>query len=251
VLALLACAQPLSAQLDDLDPNRMDAAREELVALAGRLDRAANSPAYSDVLRQQVRGRAAQLRARLEAGDFRIGDRIFLAVENQPVLSDTFVVQNGLVLQLPQVGEISLHGVMRSELEPFLRDQLARFLREPHVRAHPTVRIAISGGIGRPGFHTVPTDVPFPEVIMLAGGPLPTANMDKIRIERGGQTILEPDQVSQALIDGRTLGQLNVLAGDHIVIPQRSTGSAEGTLRLVTLMLSTTVTIVAFANILK
>jgi protein involved in polysaccharide export with SLBB domain len=250
MLAVFAWEQPLVAQLVELDPNRMDAPRDELADLVDRLDKAADSPAYSEVLRAQARQEAAALRARLETGDFRVGDRILLVVENQPTLSDTFVVANGLVLELPGVGEVPLRGVMRSELEPFLDAQLARFLREPRVRAHPTVRIAISGGIARSGFHVVPSDVPLPDVIMLAGGPAPTANMEKIRIERGGQTLWGPDQVRQALIDGRTLGQLNVLAGDHIVIPERAAANApERTLRLVTLLMSTTLTLVAFANI--
>jgi protein involved in polysaccharide export with SLBB domain len=248
--ALLVWGQVLTGQVVDLDPSRIDAPREQLVDLLDRLDQAASSPAYSEVLRAQVRQEAAVLRARLERGDFRVGDRILLRVENQPALSDTFVVASGLVLELPQIGDVSLRGVMRSELEPFLAEELGRFLREPHVRAHPTVRIAISGGIGRPGFHTVPSDIPIPDVIMLAGGPAQNANMEKIRIERGDRTIWEPDQLRQALIDGRTLGQLNVLAGDHIVIPQRATTtSAERTLRLVTVLMSTTITIVAFANI--
>jgi polysaccharide export outer membrane protein len=252
VIALLACGQGLMAQVNDLDPNRIDAPREQLVGLLNRLDDAANSPAYSEVLRARVRQEAAVLRARLEEGDFRVGDRIFLAVENEPALSDTFVVASGLVLELPQIGDISLRGVMRSELEPVLTDRLSQFLREPRVRAHPTVRIAISGGIGRPGFHTVPSDLPLPEVIMLAGGPAPTANMENIRIERGDRIIWEPDQMRQALIDGRTLGQLNVLAGDHIVIPLRVTATAaQRTLRFVTFMLGTTLTIVAFVNIFK
>jgi protein involved in polysaccharide export with SLBB domain len=229
----------------------MDAPREELVDLLDRLEKAAGSPAYSDHLRGETRQTAARLRVRLEEGDFRVGDRILLDVEDQPLFSDTFAVGAGRVLALPQVGDVPVRGVMRGELESYLTEYLGRFLREPRVRAHPLVRVAIAGGVGRPGFHTVPSDIPITEVIMLAGGPSPNALMDKIRIDRGGRTVWEPGPMRQALMEGRTLGQLNVQAGDNIVVPERQLATTERTLRTFTLLLGVPLSIAAVLAIFR
>jgi hypothetical protein len=85
---------------------------------------------------------------------------------------------------------------------------------------------------------------------MLAGGPAGNAQLEKMRIDRGDQTIWEPDQMQQAMIDGWTLGQLNVQGGDHIVVPTGG-GSSEQTLRLTLLLLSVPVTIAALASIFR
>jgi protein involved in polysaccharide export with SLBB domain len=248
---LLAAVPPLAAQAErESDPLRTDAPREELAILLNRLEQAANSPAYSDHLRSETHLRATQLRERLEEGDFRVGDRILLLVENQPTLSDTFAVNLARELELPEIGAVPLRSIMRGELQEYLRQHLGRFLREPRVRVHPLIRIGISGGVGRPGFHNVPSDIPVTEVIMLAGGPAGNAQLEKMRIDRGDQTIWEPDQMQQAMIDGWTLGQLNVQGGDHIVVPTGG-GSSEQTLRLTLLLLSVPVTIAALASIFR
>ncbi|MHC4108768.1 MAG: polysaccharide biosynthesis/export family protein [Planctomycetota bacterium] len=146
LLLLLAAVPPLAAQMErEPDPLRMDAPREELVILLNRLEQAANSPAYSDYLRSETRLRAARLRGRLEEGDFHVGDRILLLVENQPTLSDTFAVTSARELDLPEIGAVPLQGIMRGELQGYLTQHLGRFLREPRVRAHPLIRIGISG----------------------------------------------------------------------------------------------------------
>src|SRR6267154_1476674 len=64
---------------------------------------------------------AALIRTRLEAGDFQTGDRIVIRVEGEAQLTDTFVVSNGPQLDLPQVGTVSLQGVLRSELKSRLQ----------------------------------------------------------------------------------------------------------------------------------
>jgi protein involved in polysaccharide export with SLBB domain len=248
---LLTLVPSLAAQVEEPNPLQMDAPRPELVGLLDRLEKAANSPAYSEHLRAETRVKAAGLRERLEEGDFRIGDRILLLVENQPTFSDTFAVGGGQVLTLPQIGAVPLRGVLRGELEDYVGEYLSRFLREPSVRAHPLVRVAITGGIGRPGFHTVPSDVPITEVIMMVGGPSPTAEMEKIRIDRGERTVWEPGQMRQAVLDGRTLGELNVQSGDLIVVPTRREMTPERAVRTFTMLVGIPITIAALVALFR
>ncbi|MHC4108767.1 MAG: hypothetical protein ACYSTY_11840 [Planctomycetota bacterium] len=86
---------------------------------------------------------------------------------------------------------------------------------------------------------------------MLAGGPAADAQLEKMRVDRGDQTIWEPDQMRQAIIDGWTLGQLNVQGGDHIVVPTRGATGAEQRLRFTLLLLSIPVTLAALASIFR
>jgi protein involved in polysaccharide export with SLBB domain len=185
-------------------------ARYETVATSGPGDRDT---------RMRARQEAALLRSRLTDGDFQPGDRVVLYVEGEPALSDTFVVSQERALQLPLLGEIPLRGVLRAELQPYLQQQIARQIRNPVVRAQSMMRLAVFGGVGRPGFYLIPSSELLTEVIMAAGGPANGARMNKVYVERGGQRIWQGAALQDAIIEGRTLDQLSLRAGDRVVVP--------------------------------
>ena len=54
---------------------------------------------------------------------------------------------------------------------------------------------------------------------MIAGGPTTNSKIDQVRIERGQQILWESQELQSAFVDGRTLDQLNLRAGDQIVVP--------------------------------
>jgi protein involved in polysaccharide export with SLBB domain len=126
------------------------------------------------------------------------------------------------MIVLPEIGSIPLAGVLRSELQAHLATQIARFIRDPVVHARSLVRIEIMGAVGSPGFYTVPSDMLVSDALMLAGGPQASAQLDKTRIERGDEVIWEAEDLREAVIEGRTLDQLSVRAGDGIFVPQQS-----------------------------
>ena len=253
VIALVAVLpQRLAAQITaDTNVPRAYVTRVELGAEFDRLMLFATSPAYSEMLRERTRREAELIQVRLTLGDFQVGDRILLSVDNQPALSDTFLVDQGPVLTLATIGDVPLRGVLRSELKNHLTQYLGRFLRDPIVRARGLVRISIMGAVGRPGFYTLPGEVILTDAIMAAGGPAGNANIDAIRVERGDSRVWEGHRLQQAMIEGRTLDQLNVRAGDRIVVPQRSggLGGAQATVRTFTVLLSIPDTIIALTRI--
>ena len=69
---------------------------------------------------------------------------------------------------------------------------------------------------------------------MVAGGPSPNANLDEVRIDRGTVRFLEGEALQEAMRNGLTLDQLNLQAGDQIVVPERRTGGALAMIGLVT-----------------
>jgi protein involved in polysaccharide export with SLBB domain len=173
--------------------------------------------------RQQAMTQVAMLRQRLAEGDLQVGDRVALYVAGYPQMSDTFTVAMGRVLVVPEAGEIPLQGVLRSELQAHLTSQIGRVLREPTVRAQPLIRLEIRGAVGRPGFYTMAADMLLSDVIMAAGGPGTEAGLDNLKIVRGTSTLWSGDQTRSAMIEGLTLDQLNVRAGDRIEVPTRRT----------------------------
>ncbi len=211
----------------------------------------ASSPAYSVTLRQQARFEAELVRRRLDEGDFQVGDRILLSVENEPALSDTFTVDPGRLLTLPTIGDVSLTGVLRSELKSHLDVQISQFLREPIVRARSLIRISVLGGVGQPGFYTVPGEMLLTGAIMLAGGPSPEARIEDIRVERGTQRIWEAGAHQEAIAEGQTLDQLGIRAGDRIFVPPPGGGiaGAEGVFRTLVSILSIPISIFAVTRL--
>jgi protein involved in polysaccharide export with SLBB domain len=201
------------------NPEGLHLSRQDLQELLVQLDHTAESSGGQTG--QHARENAARIRQRLQEGDFRAGDRILVEVRQEPQLSGEFTVEPGRTITLPDVGAISVAGVLRSELADHLRQELGRYLQNPVVTARSLIRIAILGEVGSPGFFTLPASLVLEDVVMEAGGPTRSANLDRIRIERAGEAIWRDGALQQAMLDARTLDQLSLQAGDRIVVPAR------------------------------
>jgi protein involved in polysaccharide export with SLBB domain len=171
--------------------------------------------------RQRVTMEVESIRSRLEYGDFRVGDRILFSVQGEENLPDTLTVAPGQVVEMPLLGEISVAGVLRSEIRSHLTDEVSRFIRDPVVRANGLMRVSILGAVGNPGFYSMPAETVLGEAIMVAGGPAGNANLEAVQIRRGATVLMEDDLVFESFRQGLTLDQLNLQAGDQITVPDR------------------------------
>jgi len=162
---------------------------------------------------------ALVLRSRLNAGDFQDGDRIVVVLESNPTATDTMQVQAGRVLQFPKMSEVSLKGVLRSELIETLRLHLSKYLTNPAVRATPLLPVAVAGNVRNPGFFYAPADFLLRDLIMRAGGPAPEADVSKTEVRRAGKTIWNVHAVRMAFTEGLSLDRLHLLAGDEVYVP--------------------------------
>jgi protein involved in polysaccharide export with SLBB domain len=228
------------------DMRGLQATRAELEAQVSELEATSSSSAYSGNLRSRARREAELIRKRLDEGDIRVGDRIMLRVEGHAFPESVSVVSARMVI-LPQVGEVPLTGVLRSELQEHMTTAIARFIRNPVVEARSLIRLQIRGAVRNPGFFTVPSDLLIEDAIMAAGGPDGRARTDRLRIERGGQVIWDGERLQGAMLNGRTLDQLSIQAGDDIVIPERRSG-AINSLREGAMIIGSLVTLVALAE---
>jgi protein involved in polysaccharide export with SLBB domain len=165
--------------------------------------------------------------------DVRVGDRIILFVEGDRALTDSFTVSAGPAVVLPLLGSVSLVGVQRSDIEPYLTKEIGRLFRNPviRVRIRGVMRLAIMGEVGKPGFYDISTEALLTDAINLAGGPTRDAKMKSAHVEREGKTIVESGSVQKALAGGVTLTQLGLRSGDQLLVP--AGGSALRTMQVV------------------
>jgi protein involved in polysaccharide export with SLBB domain len=239
-------ASGLAAQAPGWDPGRVYATRAGLDSLLHRLDQSAQSPAYSPAVRDRARLQGEAIRERLARGDYQAGDRILLVVEREPTLSDTFTVAEGPVVLLPQAGRISLDGVLRSELEPHLTREIGRVVRDPELRARTLIRISVIGEVGSPGFYQLESELVLTDVLARAGQVTRDADLGRISVERGGRIVWDATALGPEIIEGRTLDQLGVRAGDRIIVGRRPSFSwLEGGARTILLIVSLPVTLIA------
>src|SRR6266550_5484675 len=238
--AVLALARPAAAAgqtTADSLAHRALATRAELDSLARALALAGgDSSGRGETL--------TYLRTRLAAGDFQAGDRMLLQipglqpppavqVAGQPAVVsaaalqarvDTFTVgrDRDIVLPVGDGGPISLRGVLRSELQDYLSQQLSQYLKYPAVRARPLLRVSVQGAVAKPGYYFVPSDVTLSDALMAAGGTVRDAKMKNLRVERSGSTVLKGRSVQEVIAAGRTLEDANLQTGDQLFVPGSS-----------------------------
>lgn len=168
--------------------------------------------------RDHARMAVTTLNERLTNGDFQVGDRVLIYVQGQQTLSDTFTVREGQIIHLPNLTDVELHGVLRSELQGHVFAAVSKYLRDPSVRTGSLVRIAVLGSVARPGFYALPADMLLSDAVMHAGGLSNSADLPHSKVTRAGVTVLDPKEVAVAIKDGETIDQLSLRAGDQIEV---------------------------------
>lgn len=117
------------------------------------------------------------------------GDRIRLLIENEPGLSDTFVVDESGRVLLP------LLGLTRVTAEPFaaVRDRIRtgydRQLVDQDVQITPLLRVAVLGQVQSPGLVNVDPTQTISDILAAAGGFAPEADQEQISLVREGEVV--------------------------------------------------------------
>ncbi len=197
------------------------AGRRDLDSLANVAAKQAADPTRDQASRARSSSTASAIRARLQDGDFRVGDRIVLYVRGDTSLTNTFPVREGVVLKLPNLPDIPLTGVLRSEAEGHIRATIATVFRDPEVKVATLVRLGVLGQIVRPGYYQLTSDQLLSDALMTAGGPTPTANPDQIVVRHAGDILWTADNVRDFLAGGATLAELDLHSGDEILVQER------------------------------
>jgi protein involved in polysaccharide export with SLBB domain len=225
--AVFAARPSLEAQSPtDSTAYRLLATRSELTALVAGTAKGASR---------------VEAERRLRDGDFRPGDLLLLSVQGEPTLTDTFMVDRSgaLVLPSPAAGALPMHGVLRAEAPEHVRAFLARFINAPVVQVRTLVRLSFEGEVARAGFYAVPADAPLTDVLMAPGGVTAAGDLAKLKISRGGRTVLAGQALRDAFARGRTVDAALLRDGDALSVG-RGRGDLEGKLRFLWVIVSLT-----------
>ena len=198
--------------------------RAELEALAARVERTAAQGGGD-----QQRAEAAALRARLSQGDFMVGDKILISTASSAglpealaeALNATYTVREGKTLRFPNMPDLRLQGVLRSELDQTVNAHLAQYIRNVRVRAEPLMQVLVTGAVQVPGYHSVQPDMRVSEVVMQAGKPTQAADLNKSEVRRQGRVIVGRDSLQAAIRAGATLDAIDFRTGDELVVTER------------------------------
>lgn len=245
----VAAQQQTTQPSDSATAAKLTVTRDALQAILQRIDSAGGPDSTKGD--QKLRTLAQQIRARMSRGDFLPGDRIKLLVDSEPQLSDTFPIGPSQEVVLPIVGVVSLHGVLRSELQTAMTRELGRFLRDPIVRATPLIRLSIAGEVARPGFYMMPPTAVLSDVVTAAGGTTQNAEVEKMYVQRGDDRLYEGPALQGLISEGRTLDDASIRPGDKFIVPARNTDSVFYTVRTISILLSIPLTIFALTQIFK
>lgn len=196
------------------------ATRAELDSLATRLENEAAATTDTSV-QGWKRAQVKVIRDRLTEGDFHVGDRIYVSITGPQPYADTVSVRAGDSITVPGVVDVALHGVLRSELEPTVLKAVSALFRGATVRAKSLVWLSVLGPVGKPGFYAVPADIVVGDLLMRAGGPLPTAKLDNVVVRRAGVELYDRTDMNAVFAQGITLDQLELRSGDQVVVGEK------------------------------
>jgi len=202
------------------EPRRVAASRVELDSLAGRAAAAADAPATPEQQRESLRRYAVDLRTRLRDGDFQPGDRIVLVTRGDSTSIDTLTVESDRTVSFRKLPSIPLNGVLRSELRDYLSEQLRKYVKRDVVSAIPLVSVGVLGDVLHPGYYRVALEITMGDLLMVAGGPLPQADLTRVSVRRGQTTIVDDRASRDAMVRRLPLGELGIEPGDEVVLKQ-------------------------------
>lgn len=221
-LALAACLSrgpgPLTVAPIPLLSAERSAIQERTNELRGRLDGAS----VRGRERTEAQSELDLLTRRLAEGDLHVGDQLVITiVSDSGVQVDTATVRDGMLVAFAGLPDLELARTLQAEIAPRLQAHSDRYFRNRTVRVVIPVRLAVLGQVASPGFYSIAADRPVSELIMLAGGPLPTGDLTKVVVRRNGRQVLSAAAWERAQQAGVTVGALGLRPGDEILIGRR------------------------------
>jgi len=154
-------------------------------------------------------------------------------------------------VDFPIIGYVKVTGMSSDALAKQLADKYVDFMRYPHMKIRPLIRIALNGGFFRPGLYWVDPHASLWETIQLAGGPQRMDGFKKLKWERS-RVIINNDLVP-LIQEGKSLYQIGFETGDQLTVlqqPQRRGWEifTADVMPVLTFTISTAVTILTLYN---
>jgi polysaccharide export outer membrane protein len=199
--------------------------------------------ALPDAARAQDTTRAAYVRDSLSrsVGVLRAGDAVRIAVFRDKELTGEYLIDSRGQLQIPGLGVIQAAGLDPDQLKTSIRSALIQLgTTNPQISVQPLVRVSVLGEVRSPALYPVDPGISLIQLLTIAGGPTPNANLRKTRVVREGR-VFEVDL--ESALTGSAAGRVVLYSNDVVVVPKK-TGITRETLQFI-LSLTTTALSVA------
>ena len=151
-------------------------------------------------------------------GDFQPGERIIVITRGDSTRTDTLTVQSDRTILFQQLPPISLDGVLRSDVQSCISQQLQQYVKHDIVRVIPLVSVGVLGEVVHPGYYRVPLQISLGDLLMVAGGPSAQADMNRVQVRRGRTLLLGEHSVRDAMVRRLPLDELGIDAGDEVIL---------------------------------
>jgi protein involved in polysaccharide export with SLBB domain len=149
----------------------------------------------------------------------RAGEGLSLRVplDTASIFNGVFPIDSTGFTNLPVLGRYYADNKSTHEIEAYIAQNAAPYLKDIHVTATPVIRLAMLGFWQRPGMHYANSETSIWEACLLVGGPGGEVNIQKWKVMRGTQVL------NISLLDefsrGTTLRDAGIKSGDIFIIP--------------------------------
>ena len=150
------------------------------------------------------------------------GDELILQTWGQVTLNSRFTVDRSGGIYIPQVGTVHVAGLRFDELQPRIREQMGKTLRNFDLNVNMgqlrSIQVFVVGQTRRPGNYTISSLSTLVNAVFTTGGPTPHGSLRHIQLKRAGKLVVEFD-LYELLINGDKSHDAPLLPGDVIYIP--------------------------------
>lgn len=152
------------------------------------------------------------------------GDVLDISVLGEPEVSGPVTVGPNGSITLQLVGDIPVAGLTLPQITQKVTTALKQYIKEPQLVV--TIRQAASkrefvyllGQAVHPGAYAYQENWTVAELVAVAGGPTPGANLPKTMILRKNTTV--PVDLQSLLVDGNASANVDLEPGDVVILPE-------------------------------
>jgi protein involved in polysaccharide export with SLBB domain len=153
-------------------------------------------------------------------GVLRAGDVLKIVVFREKELTGEYLIDSRGDLQIPGLGVIQAAGLDPTQVKDSLKAALVqRGIVSPDIAVQPLIRVSVLGEIRSPALYPVDPGISLIQLVTIAGGPTPNANLRRTRVVREGR-VFEVDL--QSALGGSASGRVVLYSNDVVVIPKRT-----------------------------
>jgi polysaccharide export outer membrane protein len=151
-------------------------------------------------------------------GTVRAGDLLALVVFQHPELSGTWPIDARGNVNIPGIGSIRVAGLSPDELEGRFRAAMTPRILNPEFTVAVQIRVFVIGEVGRPGLHPVEPGTTLLQMLAIAGGPTPLADLRRTSVIRDGRRFAVDLESGLA---GSPAGSVTLFSNDQIVVDRK------------------------------